>query len=64
MDDNESFWKKFLTPAGYFIMFGWVLLGEVVCILDLGYPIFMSLCKKTTAFPKMILATRNTEFKW
>ena len=53
-----------LNPILYFTMFAWVLLGEVVCILAIGYPIFLLLSKKTPAFYKMILATRNTDYKW
>ena len=53
-----------LSPAIYFTMFGWVLLGEVVCIIVVGYPLFLILSKKTKGFTSMILATRNEDFKW
>ena len=54
----------YLEPSIYFIMFGWVLLGEVVCILAIGYPIFLVLTKKVPSFYKLISATRNTDYKW
>ena len=53
-----------LEPNIYFVMFSWVLLGEVVCIMCLGYPLFLILSKRTTGFHKMILAIRNQDFKW
>lgn len=36
----------------------------VVCILAVGYPIFLLLSKKTTFFYKGIVATQNTDYKW
>ena len=54
----------FLEPGVYFTMFGWVLLGEVVCILAIGYPIFLALTKKVPSFYTLILAVRNTDYKW
>ena len=56
--------EMFLTPALYFTMFGWVFLGEFICIICVGYPIFMILSKKTKRFYNAILATRNTDYKW
>ena len=56
--------EMILTSGAYFTMFGWVLLGEVVCILAVGYPIFLGLGRKNKSFLKMILATRNQDFKW
>lgn len=53
-----------LTPVLYFTMFGWVLLGEFVCIVVIGYPLFLVLTKKYSRFNTMILATRNTDYKW
>ena len=53
-----------LTPALYFTMFGWVFLGEFVCIVCVGYPIFLLLTKKNPRFYPLILATRNTNYKW
>lgn len=53
-----------LEPATYFVMFGWVLLGEVVCILVVGYPIFLLFTKKNKSFHKVILSTRNLDYKW
>ena len=47
----------------YWIMFGWVALGEFVCITVIGYPIFILLMKKTKGFSKLIFATRNLDFK-
>ena len=54
----------FLEPTVYFTMFGWVLLGEVVCILAIGYPIFLVLTKKVPSFYTLILAIRNMDYKW
>ena len=48
----------------YWVMFGWVALGEFVCITCLGYPLFMILMKKTKGFSKLIFASRNLDFKW
>ena len=56
--------EMLLTPSVYFTMFGWVLLGEVVCILVIGYPIFLLLGKKNKSFLPLIIATRNQDFKW
>lgn len=53
-----------LSNTLYWTMFGWVLLGEVVAIYGLGYPLFMVLSKKNRMFYPMILATRNTDFRW
>ena len=53
-----------LTFANYFMMFGWVFLGEFVCINLIGYPIFLVLSKKYKGFYKSILATRNMDYKW
>ena len=48
----------------YWIMFGFVFLGEFVTISCVGYPIIMSLLKYTKGFSNYILATRNLDFKW
>ena len=53
-----------LEPVSYFIMFGWVLLGEVVCIMGVGYPLFMVLTKTNPRFYDLIGATRNQDYKW
>ena len=53
-----------LTIGNYFMMFGWVFLGEFVCINIVGYIIFLTLSKRYTGFYRSILATRNTDFKW
>lgn len=53
-----------LTPALYFMMFGWVFLGEFVCIIVIGYPLFFGLSKKYKGFNHMVLATMNTEYRW
>ena len=53
-----------LTPVLYFTMFGWVFLGEFVCIVALGYPLFLVLTKKNQRFNSMIMAIRNTDYKW
>lgn len=48
----------------YWIMFGWIFLGEFVCITCIGYPLMITLTKKTKGFSKYILATRNLDYKW
>lgn len=53
-----------LTPALYFTMFGWVFLGELVCIVVIGYPIFLLLTKKNQRFYDLILASRNRDYRW
>ena len=53
-----------LDSKTYFIMFGWVALGEFAAIIVLGYPLMMILTKRVKKFNDMILATRNREFKW
>ena len=53
-----------LTVETYFMMFGWVFLGEFVCINLIGYPIFLILSKRYKGFYKSILATRNMDYKW
>ena len=53
-----------LTSEVYFIMFGWIFLGEFLAIICVGYPIFMILMKKNVSFKKAALCTQNEEFKW
>ena len=53
-----------LTWGTYFMMFGWVFLGEFVCIVVIGYPLFLLLTKNNPKFYKLILANRNTDYKW
>lgn len=53
-----------LTIGSYFMMFGWVFLGEFVCIVAVGYPLFFFLSKKNQRFYPLIMATRNTDYKW
>lgn len=53
-----------LTFGMYMMMFGWVFLGEFICIIVVGYPIFLILPKRVKAFSKMILANQNLDFKW
>ena len=48
----------------YFYMFGWVFLGEFGAIICVGYPLFLLLTKKYQRFYPLILATRNTDYKW
>ena len=48
----------------YWVMFGWIALGEFVCVTLLGYTLFMLLMKKVKGFSKLIFATRNLYFKW
>ena len=53
-----------LEPAIYFTMFGWVFLGEFVCIVCVGYPRFMALTKTNPSFYRLIGVPRNMDFKW
>ena len=53
-----------LEPIIFFTMFGWVFLGEFVCICCVGYPIFMVLTKTNPRFYELIGATMNTDYKW
>ena len=53
-----------LNAGLYFMMFGWVFLGEFVCIVCIGYPLFLLLTKKNQRFNQLILATRNLDYKW
>jgi uncharacterized membrane protein len=53
-----------LNPVTYFTMFGGVFLGEFVCIMCVGYPLILLLTKKNPSFYRVILATRNTDYKW
>ena len=55
---------SFELSAMYWIMFGWIFLGEFVCITVLGYPIILTLTKKAKGFSNYILATRNLDYKW
>lgn len=55
---------SFELSAMYWIMFGWIFLGEFVCITVIGYPIILTLTKKTKGFSNYILATRNLDYKW
>jgi len=57
--------EPMVLDAGlYFMMFGWVFLGEFVCIVVIGYPLFLLLTKKYSRFYPLIIATRNTDYKW
>ena len=58
---NSSF---ILNPSIYFVMFGWVFLGELVCVTCVGYPIFMILTKTNPSFYRLIDATNNLDYKW
>lgn len=53
-----------LTPGTYFMMFGWVFLGEFLAIYGVGYPIFMILRRTYPNFEGLVLATQNADFKW
>ena len=55
---------SFELSAMYWIMFGWIFLGEFVCITVIGYPIILTLTKKAKGFSNYILATRNLDYKW
>lgn len=48
----------------YFIMFGWVFLGEFGAVIGVGYTLFMILQRSTPSLHKMLLSTQNTDFKW
>ena len=48
----------------YWVMFGWVFLGEFVCIICVGYPLMILLLKTNKYFSKSLCLTRNIDFKW
>ena len=48
----------------YWIMFGWVFLGEFVVICAVGYPLFFILIKKIDKISKGLVLIRNLDFKW
>lgn len=48
----------------FIMMGGWVMLGEVIAILAVGYPLFLVCMKKVKGFPSLINTTRNLDFKW
>ncbi len=50
--------------AFFYVNFGWVFLGEFVVISIFSYALFFALMKKNTAFPKLINAKRNIEFRF
>lgn len=54
----------FELSSMYWIMFGWVFLGEFVCIIGIGYPLFFILKKKGNNFMEMLSLNRNLDFKW
>ena len=43
----------------YFVYFGWTFLGEFICIVCVGYPLFLLLSKKYHGFNSLIGATQN-----
>ena len=53
-----------LTADVFFMMAGFVFLGEFIAIIVIGYPIFMILTKRVKKFHQMILTTRNFEYKF
>ena len=53
-----------LDAGLYFMMFGWVFLGEFVCIVCVGYPLFLYITKHYSRFNQAIQATRNLDYKW
>ena len=54
----------FALETMYWTMFGWVFLGEFVCIICIGYPIMFFLTKKNKSFPAKLGFDRNLDFKW
>lgn len=52
-----------LTPGEYFMMFGWVFLGEFLAIYVVGYPLFVILRRTHPNFEGIVQATRNADFK-
>ena len=53
-----------MTTELFFIMAGWVFLGEFIAIIVIGYPLMMILSKRYKSFHKMILSNRNMDFKF
>ena len=53
-----------LSNGMYWIMFGWVFLGEFVCINVIGYPLFLLITKKSNILVKTLEFDRNLDYKW
>ncbi len=58
---NEEF---ILESNIFFIMAGWVFLGEAISIIVVGYPTFILLSKKYKGFKDLFNATYNLDYKW
>lgn len=56
--------EEMALDSFYWVMFGWVFLGEFVCITCVGYPLFLTFTKKVKSFNNLIIATRNLDYKW
>ena len=56
--------EEMALDSFYRVMFGWVFLGEFVCITCVGYPLFLTFTKKVKSFNNVIIATRNLDYKW
>jgi uncharacterized membrane protein len=58
------FYGTEMTSVFYWTCFGWTFLGEFICIIAVGYPIFMILAKKYRGFYKMIGADSGINFRF
>ena len=53
-----------MDATTYFIIFGWTFLGEFICIICVGYPLFLLLSKKYKGFYNLIDARTGKDFKF
>lgn len=54
----------FTLSSMYWIMFGRVFLGEFVCIIGIGYPLFLCLKKYGKYTMDLLALDRNLDVKW
>lgn len=53
-----------MTFTAFMITFGWTFLGEFICIVCVGYPLFILLAKKYKGFYSLIDANTSMDFKF
>ena len=53
-----------LSASLYFVMAGWVFLGEFIAIIAIGYPLFLYLTKKVQITHRVMLLQRNLDYKF
>ncbi len=58
------FYGTDMTMVFYWTCFGWTFLGEFICIVVAGYPLFIILAKKYRGFYKMIDSSPDINLKF